>query len=316
MKKRILTTILALGLMASMISGCGAEKSAETNSSTEVASGKYKFSVVLKTLNSEYWGQVAAGVKDAAAKYGVEYSLLGAPDETNITDHVSKLESELTSKPQVLITALLQESETSTLARYPEVPVIFVDSNAEYPAKKAFIGTGNVAAGIKGGEYIGSKLKPGDKVLLVGGQSGESTSEQRLEGFRTGLESKGITDIDVAYGGNVANVAMPYIEDALSRTPDLKAILSMNDDMAMGALQALKAAGRDDVLVLGFDATSAAVEAIAAGTMTASIAQQPYLMGYQAIEQAIKVADGEEIQVDQVVSVTVVDADNVEGYKK
>ena len=90
----------------------------------------------------------------------------------------------------------------------------------------------------------------------------------------------------------------------------------MNDDMAMGALQALKAAGRDDVLVLGFDATSAAVEAIAAGTMTASIAQQPYLMGYQAIEQAIKVADGEEIQVDQVVSVTVVDADNVEGYKK
>lgn len=319
MKKQIFTLILTVGVIGSLLSGCGEKPvavPAETDQAVAEANGSYRFSIVLKTLNSEYWGKVSDGVKDAAAEFGVEYNLLGASDESNITDHVNKLESELTNQDtQVLITALLQESETATLAQYPDVPIIFLDSDADYPAKKAFIGTGNVSAGIMGGEYIGAKLQPSDKVLLVGGQSGEATTEQRLEGYRTGLENKGITDIEVTYGGNVANTAMPYVEDALSRIPDLKAILLINDDMAMGALQALKAAGREDVLVLGFDATTAALEAIASGSMTASIAQQPYLMGYQAIEQAVKVANGEEIEVNQIVPVTVVDADNVTEYQ-
>ncbi|MNN77613.1 D-ribose-binding periplasmic protein precursor [compost metagenome] len=85
------------------------------------------------------------------------------------------------------------------------------------------------------------------------------------------------------------------MENILQSNSDVQAVFAHNDEMALGALQAIEAAGKKDIVVVGFDATDDAVNAVNAGTLGATVAQKPELIGKQSIETAIKVATGEQV---------------------
>jgi ribose transport system substrate-binding protein len=99
------------------------------------------------------------------------------------------------------------------------------------------------------------------------------------------------------------------MENILQGNGDIQAVFAANDEMALGALEAISGSGKN-VLVVGFDATDDAVEAVKAGRMGGTIAQQPALLGATAVENAVKLMGGESIEKDIPVEVTLITKDN------
>ena len=102
---------------------------------------------------------------------------------------------------------------------------------------------------------------------------------------------------------------MSVMENMLQSNGDIQAVFAANDEMALGAVEAISGAGKD-IMVVGFDATDDAIEAIKAGRMDATIAQQPDLIGKTAVEQAVKLINGETIDKAIPVEVTLITKDN------
>ena len=102
---------------------------------------------------------------------------------------------------------------------------------------------------------------------------------------------------------------MVVMENMLQANGEIKAVFAANDEMALGAVEAISGAGKN-ILVVGFDATDDAVEAVKAGRMGATIAQQPNLIGSTAVEQAAILIDGEESSKSIPVEVTLITGDN------
>jgi ABC-type sugar transport system substrate-binding protein len=187
-----------------------------------------------------------------------------------------------------------------------KIPVVDLDDNLDPDLTKkagveiAFhIGSDNEAAGAQGADYLVSALEKDAKgpVLVIEGLSGNVTGAKRAHGFAEELKKQapGLTvvaslpgDWDSLKAANIAN-------DMLERHPDLVAIFCANDDMALGAVEAARAAGKDKIVVIGVDGTQSALKSIRAGRLNASVAQLPYLMGMRAIEDSKKALAGEKV---------------------
>jgi ribose transport system substrate-binding protein len=177
------------------------------------------------------------------------------------------------------------------------IPVITVDRASNGGEVVSHIASDNVAGGKMAGEFIIEQLGGNGKVVELEGIAGTSAARERGEGFNAALEGTGIevvarqtADFDRAKGLDV-------MENILQSQPEIDAVFAHNDEMALGALEAIKASGRD-IIVVGFDATDDAVKAVEAGEMAATVAQQPGLMGEIAIETALKVMNGEQVEAN------------------
>jgi ribose transport system substrate-binding protein len=147
------------------------------------------------------------------------------------------------------------------------------------------------------GEYILQKIGKTGNVVELEGIPGSSAARERGEGFHSVIDkesgikvvAKQPADFDRAKGLNV-------MENILQGNKDIKAVFAHNDEMALGALKAIEAAGLKDVVVVGFDATDDAVKAVNDGKMNATVAQKPELIGKYAVEAAKKAAAGEKVE--------------------
>lgn len=335
MKKRILALLLGAVMVTSM-AACGGssnDTSADDNNAaaeetqtddageeagTEApAAGDVSITMILKATTAEYWQYMIAGAKAAGDDLGIKVDVIGPTSESEIQQQVTQIEEQIAAGVDALIIAPCEENAVIGACEpfTDQLPILMVDSDAQVPGKKAFIGTGNANAAKLGGDYVAQELGEGGKVVLIGGQQGEGTSTQRLEGFTTGLEEGGVEILETQYGLNTADKAMAVVEDLLTKYPgEIQGILCINDDMAMGAQNACTNAGIDDVLIVGFNGDQQAVDLILAGDLAASVAQQPYAMAYQAIEEAYKAVQGETIEEMQEVDAQLVTAENGQEY--
>ena len=138
----------------------------------------------------------------------------------------------------------------------------------------------------------------------------------RREGYQAACDEAGVTVLDALSGQNTTDGATKTMEDLLNAYPDqIDIVLCHNDDTAIGAMNACKSAGVDDMIIVGFDGNASAVDLILAGEMVkATVAQQPYEMGYQAVEAALKAINGETVEEVINAPVTVVTAENGQEY--
>lgn len=334
MKKRILALLLGAVMVTSM-AACGSSKTEEPkeedgaavteetpaeeagDDTVAKADGDISITMILKATTAEYWQYMIAGAKAAGDELGINVDVIGPTSESEIQQQVTQIEEQIAAGVDALIVAPCEENAVIGACEpyVDQLPILMVDSDAGLTGKKAFIGTGNVNAGTLGGEYMAEVLGEGKKVVLIGGQQGEGTSTQRLEGFEAGVTSGGVEVLEAQYGLNTADKAMAVVEDLLTKYPgEIDGILCINDDMAQGAEQACKTAGVEGVKILGFNGDASAVDLIIAGDLEATVAQQPYLMAHQAIEQAYKAIQGETIEEHQDVPAEVISADNAQAY--
>ena len=157
-------------------------------------------------------------------------------------------------------------------------------------------------------QYIVDTLGEGIKVAELQGTVGASAAIDRGQGFHNVADEK--LDVVSSQPANFDRTeGMSVMENMLQSNGDIQAVFAANDEMALGAVEAISGAGKD-IMVVGFDATDDAIEAIKAGRMDATIAQQPDLIGKTAVEQAVKLINGKTIDKAIPVEVTLITKDN------
>ena len=331
--KKFLAVLLG-GLMIFSMAACS-KKSSKTNAtaagseinSTAASSGTntstsnsdITIGVVMKTLNSEYWNRLNSGVKKAGKELGIDVKVLGPTSETAYNEQSDMIENMLTSGDvDALCLAPLQADMVATKLKNATIPVLFFDTDAEYDKKVAFIGTSNYDAAKMGGEYIAKLIGKGKKAVLIGGIQGNPSGEARMKGYRDALEAGGVEVLGLQYANAVADQAVKVMENFMQSYPEIDAVLSNNDPMILGAQRAAAQAGRANKMkFLGFDGETTTCQSILDGKITASVAQNPEEIGYQAVVNAVKAVKGEKVEKSIPVPTEIITKENAqEALKK
>jgi ABC-type sugar transport system substrate-binding protein len=178
------------------------------------------------------------------------------------------------------------------------IKVVLVDNDIPgWTGKSSLVATDNLAGGKLAGTWLAEHLPAGAKIGILQGRVGNPSLDDRVKGLKETLGSKATvvgeqaTDCDQTKGLNAA-------QDILTAHPDLTAIYGACGPPIVGALQAVKAAGKKpgDITVIGFDASPDELTAIKAGDQTGSVAQFPAKMGSLGIETAVAAARGQTVQ--------------------
>jgi ABC-type sugar transport system substrate-binding protein len=275
------------------------------------------YGVLMKTLANPFWGAMELGVREGAEAAGVEYYLQAVESDQAAEPQLNVCNTMLERQPDAMITAAINSTILlPCLKRATEmgIPVVDLDGNLDHQiaadagVEIAFsIGSDNVAAGAQGAEWLVGQLgaEATGPVLVIEGLSGNVTGQKRASGFAEKLAelAPGLTVVASLPGdwdrGKAANIT----NDILTANPDLVAIFAANDGMALGAVETVYAAGKgDQVIVIGVDGNSDAVKSIKEGRLNASVAQLPYLVGKQAVENVkAGMATGDWIYVPTMV---------------
>jgi ribose transport system substrate-binding protein len=176
-----------------------------------------------------------------------------------------------------------------------------------------FVGSDNYAGGKLAGEYLVKATGGKARVAILEGIPGHETGDSRLRGFRDAVKgAPGVTIVASQPANWERDQGFNVFQNMLQAHSDIDAVFACSDLMALGAIEAIRAAGRTgSIRVIGFDALDDAKKAIAAGTMAASVAQFPYDMGRVAVEGAVKVIRGEALPPDVNVKLELVTRDNL-----
>jgi len=276
-----------------------------------IGADKPVYGVLMKTLSNPFWGAMEKGVDVGAKKAGVDIFLDAVESDQAAEPQLNACNTMLQKKPAAMITAAINSTillPCLKQANEMKIPVVDLDNNLD-PAitKKAgvdvafHIGSDNEAAGGKAADYLVSVLGKDAKgpVLVIEGLSGNITGEKRAHGFAAELkkEAPGL-DIVASLPGDWDSLKAANItNDTLQRTPNLVAIFCANDDMALGSVEAARSAGKDKLIVIGVDGNTNAVKSIKAGRLNASVAQLPYLVGMEAVENVKKLLAGGKVPV-------------------
>jgi ribose transport system substrate-binding protein len=230
----------------------------------------------------------------------VRLAVLAPEREINIDQQVGILEDQVLKKPAALAVAPSGVSEVVPVlekARAAGIPVLIVDTEVPWPPRVSFIGIDNRLGGRLAGEYIVRAIGGKGKVAVIRGVLGVATQEDRVTGFRDAIANvPGVKCVSVQPANSERPLGMSVMENLLTLHPDLRAVFATNDQMALGAIEAIAARNLTGKLVLvGFDAGREAVRAVQTGQLSAVMAQYPERIGQRAIEEAIKAARGQPV---------------------
>ena len=307
-------------LLALVLSACTPATATQAPAAQQPdAGGKLKVAVVVKAVTSDYWKLVGSGVDSAMQKDPtIEATFLGPNEETDIEGQIRIIEAQISAKVDALAVAPSQADQLApTLQKAVDagIPVVLIDTNIDtFTAKSAFVGTDNKKGGEMAGEFIAGKLKAGDEVAIIRGAAGDPVHNLREEGAKEVLEAAGIKVVAVQPADSDRAKGQSVAENLLISNPNLKAIYATNDEMALGAVNAAKAAGKELVIV-GFDASPDALKSIDAGELTGSVAQFPTMIGELGVLTAAAVARGEKVEAFVNTGVEVVSKENLAEFK-
>ncbi len=273
--------------------------------------GNGSIGLSVSTLNNPFFVTLVDGAKAKATELGVDITVVDAGDD--VTKQVSDIEDLCSKDISVLIVNPVDSDAVAgaiEAAKAKGVRVISVDRAVNGVEIDCQIASDNVLGAELATQYIVDKLGEGVEVAELQGIAGASAAIDRGQGFHNIADTK----LKVV-ASQVANFdrteGMTVMENILQANPNVKAVFAANDEMALGALEAVSGANKD-VMIVGFDATDDAIAAIKAGRMAATIAQQPDLIGSTAVENAVKLINGESIPASIPVEVTLITIDNAE----
>lgn len=315
--KRILG-VLSVFLLGLILIGCTVDQEGGTTESGDSVSEDTELSIgfSISTLNNPFFVSMAEGAEEKAAELGISINVVDAGNDpakqsTDIEDLINTGINVLIINPED--SASVGPAVQSALDK--GIKVIAIDREVEGADIDVFIGTNNVAAAEAAGEELLNYLESDDEVVILEGVPGASSAIDRNEGFLNALE--GNVNIVASQTANFDRTeALTVTENLLQAHPNIRAIVAANDEMALGAIEAVNGANQtpgQDILITGFDANDDAIVAVGAGTMLMTVEQQPDLMGVIGVETALKLFNGESVDSEIPADVTVLDAEILES---
>ena len=284
--KKFLSIILTIIMIAMTLVGC------QQKSDSSVK----KIGFIVSTLNNPFFVDLKSGIEERAKELGYEVVVLDSQNDP--AKEVSNME-DLTVKDVdiVLLNPVDSDSAVASvmIANNYELPVVTVDRAANGGDVVTHIASDNAVGGSMAAEYLIDQLGGKGNIVELEGTAGSSAARDRGQGFdnkiaesNMNIIAKQIADFDRTQG-------LTVMENILQSKKDIDAVFAQNDEMALGAQKALEDMGMKDVLIVGFDATDDAVEAVKNGTMAATVAQQPLLIGEVAVNAIDKILKGEKV---------------------
>ncbi|TWT06796.1 ribose ABC transporter substrate-binding protein RbsB [Planococcus sp. CPCC 101016] len=287
--------LLAMMILAACSMEAPGSSSEENSGDGGEASGDYTIGFSISTLNNPFFVTLNEGAEAKAEELGANLTVVDAQD--NASKQASDIEDLIQQGVDlIMINPVDSEAVAAAVesANSANIPVITVDRSAAGGEVVSHIASDNVAGGEMAGEHLVSIVGEGALVAELEGVPGSSAARERGEGFN----NIAADSLDVA-AKQTANFnrseGLSVMENILQANPDITGVFAHNDEMALGALEAIEASGKD-IAVVGFDATDDAVKAVEDGRLDGTIAQKPEMIGEMAVETAVQSLDGEEVE--------------------
>ena len=262
-------------------------------------------SFIVKDMTNPYYARMGDGAHRAAEELGVTLTWVSAQFNGDIEGQIGVVENEIIKSPDAIV--LVPMNATALIPKILEannagIPVITADTRAEEGLAQieTFVGLDEKQSFMGMAEYVVEQLGGTGKVAILEGFRGSSTAELRLEGMIEVFgAAEGIEIVASISADWDQEKGLKASEDILQAHPDVDAIIGSNDLMALGAVQAVKSAGKlDQVLIVGDDAIPSALAALRSGELDATIDGNTDMVGYQAVvaayNRAVKDAELEE----------------------
>jgi ribose transport system substrate-binding protein len=265
-----------------------------------------------------FWAAVEAGAMEKGKELGVEVVVLAPPQESDVQAQIAQIEDQIAKGVDGIALAPTDPNALAPVveaAKAKGIPVVFVDTKGINEGV-TFIGTNNEAGAKLAADFICSKIEKGSDVAILQGIVTQSTGQARAEGSKAGLTGCGLNVVAEQTAEWDRAKGLAVTENILTGNPNIKAIFASNDNMALGAVEALKNANKlAQVMVVGFDANPDAAASVLAGEMTATVAQAPKNMGAFGIDALVRLKKGETLDAWIDTGTVLVDKSNAEQYK-
>lgn len=292
MKK--LTLILAAFLLI-LTTGCSLEPPGWAKPKTGGDLKHIKIGLSVSTLNNPFFLSLKDGVVAEAKKHGMETIVVDAQNDS--AKQSNDVDDLMQKGVNVLLINPTDSAAISTVVQSANslgIPVITLDRSADKGDVKALVASDNVKGGRMAAEFIEKTVGKGAKVVELEGVAGASATRERGKGFHEvadkdlNVVAKQTADFDRTKGLNV-------MENLLQAHPEVQAVFAHNDEMALGAIEAIQSSGKN-IPVVGFDGNEDALKSIKDGKLTATVAQQPDLIGQMAVQAAYDVLQGKTVE--------------------
>ncbi|MEC5205125.1 ribose transport system substrate-binding protein [Vogesella perlucida] len=296
---RIITPLLA-SLLAFGIAACskqGPDSAPAAASEPAAATSTATVGLAVSTLNNPFFVSLRNGAEAEAKKEGINLITVDAQDDP--AKQQASVEDLIQKKVNVI---LINPTDSAAVANVVKeatgkgIKVVSLDRSVTGAEVSAHIASDNVAGGKMAGEFLLEKLGGKGNIVELEGIAGSSAARERGQGFHQVVDGKADVkllakqpaDFDRAKGLSV-------MENIIQGNKGIQGVFAHNDEMALGAVKAIQAAGLKNVVVVGFDATADAVAAVKAGTLAATVQQQPELIGQYGVQTAKKLIAGQPV---------------------
>jgi ribose transport system substrate-binding protein len=288
---------VAVAVVAMAAASCGGVTKHESSGGGGVKkSGTIRLAVVPKAVGFSFWEDAHKGATCAASKLkDVNVSWDGVNAETDVSGQVDLLQNFLSSGVNGLVYAATDAKTLYNVTKSAidkKTPVVNIDSGTNpQPASVPVFATDNVAAAQKVPDLIAKQLgAKGGKVAFIPFQAGTVTNDQRTQGFKEGLKKHPELKLVATQSSQSdVNTALRVTSDILTAHPDLNAIFAANEPGVVGAAQAVRQAGKaGKIVIVGWDAAPDEVKGVQNGEISALVVQNPFRMGFDAVNAIVK----------------------------
>lgn len=323
-KMKLVGTILTMTCIASLVlTGCGsktntttdpAATTAPTQAATTDTKDKYVIGLSMNTQTNPFFVDVKDGVQKAADENGITLYITDAQDDP--TTQMKDIENLITKKPDaIIIDTCDSDAIVSSVEACNEagIPVFTMDRQSNGGEVISHIGYDAIKSGKIAGQYLVDTLGGKGKIVEIQGIMGTNVAQNRSAGFNEiiaanpGMEivSTQVADFDRAK-------AMSVMENILQANPKIDGLYAANDEMLLGALEAIDAAGRlDEITMIGCDAIDDTLEAIKSGKVEATIAEPPFFLGKAILNTAFDYLEDKTVEKSITLDNSLVTKDNV-----
>jgi len=300
--------IITILVVAFIMAGCHKEKFPD----------RPTIALVVKTLNNPFFMDMQRGAEDAANELELNLIVQAAEREVDVEQQVQIVENLIQRRVHAILLAPSGSREVIPVisrANRAGIPVLNLDTRVDMELLEhdnahiaTFIGSDNYEGGRLAGEYIAKTLNGQGDVAILEGIPGHETADSRRRGFLDGISDYPGIRVATSQTANwERNLGYNVFENILQSHPNVQAVFAASDLMALGAVEAIAANGRQgSIIVVGFDAHSEAIDAVRRDLMSATIAQSPYEIGRLAVEHANILLNGYEIPDDIVVPIQLI----------
>ncbi len=275
-----------------------------------------KIGLSLSTLNNPFFVQIKSGAQAEAKKLGVDLTVTDAQNDAS--QQANQLQNFTSSGLSSIIVNPVDSDAAGPAVRganKADIPVVGVDRAVNKAKTAALVASDNIEGGKLAAQALAEKLGGNGRIIILQGQAGTSASRERGAGFAEGLKAyPGIQVLAKQPADFDRTKGLDVMSNLLQAHPDVQGVFAENDEMALGAIKALGSKAGTSVQVVGFDGEPDGLNAVKAGTLYASVAQQPTQLGRIAVDNALRAAEGKKVAETVKVPVKVVTKQNVAGF--